>query len=253
MAAKGDSPLTLGLGVAALVGGVLSWRWLARQGHRLPAGSPPATLVNKGPAVAIPGAVGAAPLPPTLTTALVHWIPVSVQEPTLQGQRYAFYDALPPGLTTKRDVEQALSAFGWADVHVDAVGGTFPAWLPIRKGTDTTKMFAARASWGLMSPLRNRPSMMVAYKPGTPITIKQSQTATSLVQDSQATIGIYAVTDGTWWWASFEGHAAGGQLIHPQAVAYTSAEALMKLQGVVAHCVAPSASPFPPMVSVSTL
>jgi hypothetical protein len=236
------STILLVTAAVAGAGGFLAWYELRARSRLLPAGTPAGTTVASP--LETPGTASAPTLPAARTVAHVHWVPV---DQVTQGQTYAFYDTVPQGLTTREQIAQALTAFGWENVKVDAIGSPLPAWLPIKRGV--LGMFAARATWGLMQAPTNRPAMLVAYRPGTPVPIKQSQNATSLVHASSTTVTIYTVTDGTWWWGSFAGVGAHNQPIHPQAVGYTSAECIMKLQPILAHCVASSATPLPPMVA----
>lgn len=230
---------------ATAAAGFAAWYALRTRARRLPVGTPADVQITTP--LTAPGAVAAPSLPQTFTTARAHWIPLG-DDPVTQGQTYAFYDILPEGITTREQLTQALSAFGWDNVRVDAMPGEIlPAWLPVAHGVDVGRMFAARGQWGLMTAPR-RPAMLVAYRPGTPVPAKQSQSATSLVHESSAVVTLYTVTDGTWWWGSFAGVAAGGRPLHPQAVGYTSGECAMKLQGLLAHCAAPAAG-LPPLVA----
>lgn len=237
------SAVLLATAAAAGAVGFLAWYELRTRTRQLPAGTPTGTTVASP--LEAPGTVPAPALPASLTTAWVHWIPV---DRVTQGQTYAFYDAVPQGLTTSAQIVQALTAFGWSNVVVDAIGGVpLPAWLPVKHGLDASLMFAARAIWSSMAAPTQQPAMLVAYRPGTPVPIRQSQAATSLVHASSAVVTIYTVTDGTWWWGSFAGIGQHDQPLHPQAAGYTSAECIMKLQPLLAHCVAAANQP-PPMV-----
>lgn len=227
------------------MGGFVAWYELRARQRQLPAGTPSRTTVASP--LETPGTAAAPTLSAAQIGARVTWVPVSSGDPVTQGQTYAFYDAIPQGLSTPDEIVQALTASGWTNVKVDAIGA-LRAWLPVQRGIDVSKLFAARATWGLMAAPSTRPTMLVAYRPGTPVSIKQSQNATSLVHASGTTVTIYTVTDGIWWWGSFSGMGAHDQPIHPQSVGHTSAECIMKLQPLLAHCVAPAANPLPPMV-----
>ena len=245
------STILVAAATAMAAAGFLAWAELRARTRRLPMGTPAGTQVT-APLTA-PGAVAATQLPKTLTTARVNWVPLADADPVTQGQTYAFYDVLPAGITTKQQLLSALVAFGWSNVRIDAMPGEIlPAWLPVKHGTDATRLFSARGTWSLMTAPA-RPPMMVAYRPGTPVAIKESQIATSLVHDSSSVVTIYTVTDGTWWWGSFVCVADGGRPIHPQAVGYTSGECVMKLQPILAHCAAPASGALPPMVAGGAL
>jgi hypothetical protein len=241
------STALLATAAVASAGGFAAWSALRERQRQLPTGTPADVRVTATPSAQVVGNASAPALAGTVT-AHVHWMPLSSEDPVTQSQTYAFYDAPPPGVTTDEELEARLRAFGWLNVRIDAMPGEIlPAWLPIPHGADVRGMFAARATWGLNLPPTGRPAMLVAYRPGTPVSVTQSQTATSLVHGSGASVAVYTVTDGAWWWGSFAGVGAENRSLHPQAVGYTSAECIMKLQPLLAHCVT-STSDLPPIV-----
>jgi hypothetical protein len=234
----------LAAAATAAVAGFFAWFELRARARRLPSGTPDGTRVAATTTASTPAAP---PLPATLTTARVDWVPVAANEPVTQGATFAFCDAAPAGATAEH-LLATLQASGWSNAVVDALPGeVLPAWLPVKSGADVSGLFAARGTWSLMSAPPTRPRTIVAHRPQTPAAVKQSQASTSVV--GAASVAVYTVTDGTWWWGSFACVAAGNRPIHPQAVGYTSAECVVKLQPLLAHCAAQAASPWPPLVA----
>ena len=81
------STILLAAAATVAAAGFVAWYELRSRTRRLPMGTPAGVQITAP--ITAPGTAAAPSLQKTLTTARVHWIPLSSTDPVTQGQTYA--------------------------------------------------------------------------------------------------------------------------------------------------------------------